>query len=455
MSKSDYHILVVDDDLEYAETCADTLERAGYTVVAKDSPKGGLAEIAANKRVALVLTDLQMPGMNGIDFLKEIKRRLSSIEVIIMTGYGTIESAVKAVKAGAGEYITKPFDKDELLNAVRKVFRVWELQEEVRRLKELVSEKLQLEGFIFKNEAMLTVYKRIAAAARCNCSVFISGESGTGKELVARAIHRNSSRGEGPFVPINCSALSSSLIESELFGHRKGAFTGANENHDGLFLAAEDGTLFLDEIAEMDHGTQSKLLRSIQERSVRPIGSVDEIPVNVRFVAATNQRVEDALKKKQLREDLYHRLNVIQINMPPLRNMQDEIPELLVGLLLTKGEEHQRDECKFDDAAMAALQNYSWPGNIREAINVVERCLVNSESDTIRISDLPDEISNSIVPPKQGEKIPTFDEAERDLVVRALRQANGNKSQAAEMLGISRPRLYKKIEQYDIKESSL
>lgn len=452
MSKSDYHILIIDDDLEYAETCAGTLERAGYVAVAKDSPKSGLAEIAENKKIALVLTDLQMPNMNGIDFLKEIKRQQSSIDVIIMTGYGTIESAVKAVKAGAGEYITKPFDKDELLNAVRKVFKVWELQEEVRRLKRLMSEKLRLEGFVFKSEAMSTVYKRIAAAARCNCSVFISGESGTGKELVARAIHRNSSRGEGPFVPINCSALTSTLIESELFGHRKGAFTGANENHDGLFLAAEDGTLFLDEIAEMEHRTQSKLLRSIQERSVRPIGSVDEIPVNVRFIAATNRVVEDALKSKQLREDLYHRLNVIQISMPPLRTMRDEIPELMVELLLIKGKEHKRDSCRFDDTAMAALQSYSWPGNIREAINVVERCLVNTEGVTISISDLPEQISNSQVRIKQGETIPTFDEAERDLVVRALRQSSGNKSQAAEMLGISRPRLYKKIEQYGIEE---
>lgn len=452
MSKSDYHILIIDDDLEYAETCAGTLERAGYVAVAKDSPKSGLAEIAENKKIALVLTDLQMPNMNGIDFLKEIKRQQSSIEVIIMTGYGTIESAVKAMKAGAGEYITKPFDKNELLNAVRKVFKVWELQEEVRRLKRLMSEKLQLEGFVFKSEAMSTVYKRIAAAARCNCSVFISGESGTGKELVARAIHRNSSRGEGPFVPINCSALTSTLIESELFGHRKGAFTGANENHDGLFLAAEDGTLFLDEIAEMEHRTQSKLLRSIQERSVRPIGSVDEIPVNVRFIAATNRVVEDALKSKQLREDLYHRLNVIQISMPPLRTMRDEIPELMVELLLIKGKEHKRDSCRFDDTAMAALQSYSWPGNIREAINVVERCLVNTEGVTISISDLPEQISNSQVRIKQGETIPTFDEAERDLVVRALRHSSGNKSQAAEMLGISRPRLYKKIEQYGIEE---
>lgn len=455
MSKSEFHILVIDDDLEYAETCARTLERSGFVVNAKSSPEAGLKEIAQDRNIDLVLTDLQMPDMDGIEFLKAIKRQKSSVEVIIMTGYGTIESAVRAVKAGAGEYITKPFDKDELLNAVRKVFKVWRLQKEIRLLKQLVNEKLQLEGFIFKNEAMGTVYKRITAAAHCHCSVFISGESGTGKELVARAIHRNSSRCDGPFVPINCSAITGTLIESELFGYRKGAFTGADRDHDGLFTAADHGTLFLDEIADMEPGTQAKLLRSIQERCVRPVGSVDEIPVDVRFIAATNRKIEDTLKDKLLREDLYHRLNVIQINIPPLRRMRDEIPELLASLLITKGEEHQKDRCKFDDAAMAALQNYSWPGNIREATNVVERCLVNTDSLTIGTQDLPEQITSRQGPHKPEETVPTFDEAERDLVVRALRQANGNKSQAAELLGISRPRLYKKIQQYGIKESSL
>lgn len=452
MSKLEFHILVIDDDHEYADTCARTLERAGFTVMAKDSSAAGLDEIAKDGRIALVLTDLQMPDMNGIEFLGAIKDQRSSIEVIIMTGYGTIESAVKAVKAGASEYITKPFDKDELLNTVRKVYKVWELEAEVRNLRMLISEKLQLEGFVFKGKAMSTVYKRITAAARCHCSVLITGETGTGKELVARAIHRNSSRGDGPFVPVNCGAITSTLIESELFGYRKGAFTGANRDYSGLFAGADNGTLFLDEIIEMEIGTQSKLLRSIQERSVRPVGSVDEIPVNVRFIAATNRNVNDALKKHLFRDDLFHRLNVIQINVPPLRNMKEEIPELLDSFLKEKGKEHNRNDCKFDDSAMAALQNYSWPGNIREAINVVERALVNTDSVTIGTQDLPEQIRTRQIPQDQENTVPTFDEAERDLVVRALRQVNGNKSQAAELLGISRPRLYKKIEQYGIEE---
>jgi len=455
MSKSDFHILVVDDDLEYAQTCARTLERAGYLVQAKDSPAAALEEISIDKDVALVLTDLQMPDMDGISLLEAIKSQRSVIEVVIMTGYGTIESAVKAVKAGASEYITKPFDKDELINAARKVYKVWELQQEVSRLKQLVSEKLQLDGFVFKNKAMSIVYQRITAAARCHCSLFITGETGTGKELVARAIHHNSARADGPFVPVNCGAIMDSLIEAELFGYRKGAFTGANDDRGGLFAAADQGTLFLDEIVEMAIGTQSKLLRSIQERRIRPVGAVDEIPVNVRFIAATNQRLEGALKENQLREDLYHRLNVIQINMPALRDMPDEIPDLLQFLLASKSEEHQRGDCKFDKTALNTLQSYSWPGNIREATNIVERCLVNNESGIIGTQDLPVEITTPQNHFHSTEAIPTFDQAERDLVVRALRESNGNKSQAAELLGISRPRLYKKIDQYDIDESSL
>ncbi len=455
MSKSEFHILVIDDDLEYAETCARTLARSGFVVNAMSSAVAGLKEILRDKNISLVLTDLQMPALGGIEFLQAIKRQKSSVEVIIMTGYGTIESAVKAVKAGAGDYITKPFDRDELLNAVRKVFKVWELEEEVRRLKQLVSEKLRLEGFVFKNEAMAKVYKRITAAARCHCSVFISGESGTGKELVARSIHRNGSRADGPFISVNCSAIPSTLMESELFGHRKGSFTGADRDHDGLFSAAHHGTLFFDEIAEMEPGTQAKLLRSIQERRVRPVGSVDEIPVDVRFIAATNRNVEDALEDKLLREDLFHRLNVIQISIPPLRSMREEIPELLTSLLKTKGEEHQKETSKFDDAALTALRNFSWPGNIREAMNVVEMCLVNTDGLTIGTQDLPEKITAQQAPYEHEESVPTFDEAERGLVVRALRQANGNKSRAAKLLGISRPRLYKKIELYDIKESSL
>ncbi|HWR83158.1 MAG TPA: sigma-54 dependent transcriptional regulator [Candidatus Deferrimicrobium sp.] len=454
MNTMQFHILVVDDDAEYARTCARALVRAGYTADAFSSADDALDAVARRGDVALVLTDLMMPVTDGIMFLQEVKRLNPAVDVIIMTGYGTIESAVRAVKAGASEYITKPFDQDELMNAVGKVYRVWQLQDDVKRLRKLVAEKLQLQGFVFKHPEMTRVYDRIASAAGCNCSVFITGESGTGKELVARAIHGNSRRSDGPFVPINCSALTGSLIESELFGFRKGAFTGAARDYDGLFIAANGGTLFLDEVAEMEPGTQAKLLRSIQDRTVRPIGSVEERPIDVRFIAATNRSVKGALADKQLREDLYHRLNVIQIDIPPLRSMRDDIPDLMAYLLNQKGAEHGKGDCSFDGSAMNLLKAYSWPGNVREAVNVVEQALLNAQASVISANDLPPRVSAERPVRVEHGGIPTFDEAERDLILRALRQANGNKSRAAELLGISRPRLYKKIEQYDIDEVS-
>lgn len=453
MSENGFNILVVDDDLGYAQTCARTLDRAGYNARALGSPNEALDLIRINSDISLVLSDLKMPQMDGIEFLTQVKKIDGTVEVIIMTGYGTIESAVRAIKSKALDYITKPFDKDELLSTVGKVHKVWSLQNEVRQLRKMVSDELQLEGFVFNNSKMTKVYNRIKSAARCHCSVFISGESGTGKELIARAIHVNSHRADGPFVPINCSALSSDLIESELFGYKKGAFTGANQDYDGLFVAASDGTLFLDEISEMATGTQAKLLRSIQERRVRPVGAVDERPVNIRFVTATNRSVADALAKNLLREDLYHRLNVIQIEVPPLRTMRESIPELLEFLVDQKAAEHGKEIISFDRSSLEALQNYSWPGNIREAVNIVERLIVEAVSNVITSADLPAHITDvhkQYVVDESG--VPTFSEAECDLIIRALHQSKGNKSKAAEILGISRPRLYKKIEQYNIKE---
>ncbi len=448
-----FKILVVDDDFEFARACARTLIRAGYNA----TPSAGAAEalklLEPDNSFNLVLTDLKMPDIDGMELLKLIKEVDPAVEVIIMTGYGTIESAVRAIKCGAGDYITKPADKDELLNSVKKVYRVWKLENEVAELRKAINEKLELEGYVFKNSAMSIVYDRISSAAQCDCSVFITGESGTGKEIVARAIHRNSRRAKGSFVPVNCSALSRELIESELFGYLKGAFTGAARDHDGLFMAANGGTLFLDEIADMEMGTQSKLLRSLQGHTVRPVGSVEERAVDLRVVAATNRKVTLALKQNRLREDLFHRLNVIRIELPPLRAMSSEIPGLMNYLLDVKGREHDRVGCAFDESATEVICSYSWPGNIREAINLVERCLLNSRTKILSSKDLPsDFIKFNTSQLAESAHIPSFNEAERDLVVRALKETMGNKSKAAEMLGISRPRLYKKMELYDLNE---
>lgn len=451
MKRNAFRILVVDDDFDYAGTCAKAIAAGGYTTKAVQSAAEAMTAIHSTQIPHLVVTDLKMPGTSGLTLLGEIKSDDPTIEVIIMTGYGTIDSAVKAIKGDAIDYITKPFNKAELLKAIEKVYKVWKSRLQIAQLKNAVSDKLQLDGFIFKNAVMAGVYNRILSAATSECSVLICGESGTGKELIARAIHRNSGRSDGPFVPINCSAISGQLIESELFGYRKGAFTGADRNYDGLFVAAEKGTLFLDEIAEMQTSTQARLLRAIQEKAVRPVGALEERHVDIRFVSATNTNVLRAISEKRLREDLYHRLNVIQIDVPPLRGMQDEIGDLLSFLISTKKAQYERAPFTFDGAALKALSAYSWPGNIREATNLVDRLYVESSTPVIGMSDLPRSIVDPVASPRNSDSsIPSFTEAERDLIVRALKQSHGNKSRAAEILGISRPRLYKKIEQYDI-----
>lgn len=453
MKRSEYRILVVDDDFDYAGTCAKAIAAGGFTVSAAKSAAEALQAVRSDQSPHLVLTDLMMPGTGGIELLHQIKSCDSTIEVIIMTGYGTIESAVEAIKEQATDYITKPFNKEELLNAIKKVYKVWKLQHEIQQLKQIISDKLHVEGFVFKNSAMGIVYDRISSAARSDCSVFVTGESGTGKELIARAIHRNSLRHKGPFIPINCSALSSQLIESELFGYRKGAFTGAERDHDGLFVAADGGTLFLDEIVEMQIGTQSKLLRAVQEKSVRSLGSLEERSVDIRFIAATNMDVKKALSERLLREDLYHRLNVIHIEIPPLRRMRDEISDLLDYFINAKHTKFDRAPFKFDASAIEMLRAYSWPGNIRELENLVDRLFAQVVSDVAGVKELPSNITDSSRTRREtDDPVPSFSEAERDLIIRALHESKGNKSKAAEILGISRPRLYKKIEQYSIRE---
>lgn len=453
MKRSDYIILFVDDDLDYARLCARAAAAGGYTVSAVQSADEAIKTVESDQPPHLVITDLQMPVIDGLELLHEIKLRNETIEVVIMTGYGTIETAVRAIKGDATDYITKPFNRDELLQAIKKIYHVWKRRREIEQLKRAVSHELRLSGFVFKSTLMSRVYGRISSAAGSDCSVLITGESGTGKELIAHAIHSNSSRSDGPFVPINCSAISGQLIESELFGFRKGAFTGAERNYDGLFVAADGGTLFLDEISEMPVTTQAKLLRAVQEKSVRPVGSLDERAVNVRFVAATNMNIKDALSKHLLREDLYHRLNVIQIDIPPLRKMPDEISDLLDYFISHKSSDHKGSPLTFDESSTKILNTYSWPGNIREAENLVDQLLAQGVSELVRVKDLPDSLTNSTRQRSEtGDLVPSFTEAERELIIRALKESRGNKSKAAEILGISRPRLYKKIDQYKINE---
>jgi DNA-binding NtrC family response regulator len=455
MKSSEFKVLVVDDDFNYAETCARVIVSAGFHASAVGSASGALACLQAEGDIRLVLTDLKMPRIDGLQFLREIKTRHGDVDVIVMTGYGSIESAVQAIKEKATDYITKPFDRDELINAIQKVYKVWKLEHEVQRLRRALGEKLDVGGFVFKSALTQDVYDRVLSAAGCDCTVLITGESGTGKELLAKAIHKNSRRCAGPFIAVNCGALPTDLMESELFGYKKGAFTGADRDYAGLFMAAHGGTLFLDEIVEMRPETQTKLLRSIQERAIRAIGSVEETRVNARFIAATNADVKAALARKQLREDLFYRLNVIPIAVPPLRNLRDEIPDLIRFLLAKGNRQHAHQIEGVDDHAMDLLVHYPWPGNIRELENVVEGFFSVSKQRMITVRDLPAQILAERNVASSPEPVPSFLEAERDLILRALREAKGNKSKAAEILGISRPRLYKKMERYQIDEAQV
>jgi len=452
MKQDEFRVLVVDDDVTYADTCAKVIAAMGIDAVAVSSAKEALIRLESGPPVGLVLTDLKMPGTDGMHLLRQIKARDASVEVIVMTGYGTIESAVGAIKEKAFDYVTKPFDKDELLNAVDRVHRLWTLQNEVQHLRQVLNGPLDLTGYVFANGAMAGIYDRVRSAARCDCSVLITGESGTGKEVMARAVHSNSQRSRGPFVPINCGALPADLIESELFGYRKGAFTGADRDHTGLFQAANGGTLFLDEIVEMNIATQSKLLRCIQEHSVRPVGSVDETKVDVRFVAASNTNLKIAIDERRLREDLFHRLNVITIELPPLRGMREDIPGLLDFFLRIGQQRYGHTIERFDSSAMERLINYGWPGNIREAENLVERLFATNHTSVVGPGDLPPHIRSATTRPESAaDEVPSISDAQRDLVVRALRVTQGNKSKAAIMLGISRPRLYKMMEHFGIR----
>jgi len=452
MKPQDFAVLIVDDDLAYAETCARALAGGGFSAEAVGSSAQALSRIGM-KSIDLVLTDLRMPEMDGLQLLRRIRIGEHPPDVIMMTGFGSIDSAVQAMKEGALDYITKPFDRAELLCRVRNAYDRRCLRDSLESPEPASVQDLKYDGYLFKSPLMQRVYARVRSAARCDCSVLITGESGSGKELIARAIHENSRRCEGAFVALNCGALSGELIESELFGYRKGAFTGADRDRQGLFAAASGGTLFLDEFVEMDPATQSKLLRAIQERKIRPVGAVEETRVDVRFVAATNCSLARALEEKRLREDLYHRLNVIPIEMPPLRKMRDEIPELLHYLLASGAEKHGHRIETLDDHALECLISYKWPGNIREAENLIDRLMTITSGDVIHVADLPKHVVLAEEPPGETyEPVPSFSDAERDLIVRALRQARGNKTKAADILGISRPRLYKKIERYGISE---
>ena len=451
------HILIIDDEKNYLLVLEALLSDAGYQITALNDPETALAFLEESE-VDLVLTDMKMPKVSGREILAFVRKSYSHIPVLVMTAFGSIESAVELMKEGAFDYITKPFSNDELLVSVKNACDLSKAHRRFKLLHENLEERYSLHHVIGKSRAMQNVMKMVDRAAPSRSTVLISGESGTGKELVARAIHFASARKDGPFIGVNCMALNSGVLESELFGHEKGSFTGAVALRRGRFELGHGGTLFLDEIGELSPELQVKLLRVLQERKFERVGGTEEIEVDIRIVAATNRDLMKEVEKGNFREDLYYRLNVVQITLPPLRERREDIP-LLTGHFITKfSQENNTQQRSFSPKAMDCLSAYEWPGNIRQLENVVERCLVMAGSDTIDVADLPPELRDeeaqlkSVIDllPVELDLAATLDLLEAALIRRALVRAEFVQARAAELLGTSRSNLQHKLKKYGI-----
>jgi len=443
-------ILLVEDEANMARTLAKNLERAGHSVEHAPHGAAALARLE-HDRYDVVLTDLKMPVMDGMELLRAIHDRQLGGAVVILTGYGTIESAVEAMKLGATDYLIKDARPQEILLTVERVLRMDALQRENARLRE---EMGRIHGFgelIGDSPAMQGVYRIVDAVRDNKSTVLVSGESGTGKELVARTIHARGALAERPFVVLNCAGLSETLLDSQLFGHRRGAFTGAVHDHDGVFRAAEGGTLFLDEVSEIPLALQAKFLRAVQEREVTPLGSSLPVPVDVRLIAATNRDLPTEIAAGRFRQDLFYRLDVVHIELPPLRARPTDVPALVEHFVARYSRQYQVAPKVVTPETMDVLVRYAWPGNVRELQNAIERAFALSTADTITVEDLPRAIRGEpapALPPADADALPTLEEAERRLIADALRRSAGNKNEAARALGIDRQRLYRKIEKY-------
>jgi len=436
-------ILIVDDDEAFRETLARRLTRSGFQL--QTAADGGQAMNAAQRRdFDVAVIDMKMPGMSGLELLERLKQEHADCEVVILTGQGTIESAVEAMKLDAYDYLTKPFPMQELESLISKAYERRQLRTENRRLRALLERQRPTDEIIGESPAMKEVYRLTERAAMSGKAILIQGESGTGKELVARALHRNSPRADRPLVVINCAALPEALLESELFGHEKGAFTGAIRTKPGLFEVADGGTLFVDEIGEMPGSLQAKLLRVLEDGSLRRIGSIKERRVDVRLLAATNSNLAQLVADGQFREDLYYRINVISLELPPLRNRQGDVALLLDHFV--------GPNWRIEEAARRALLRYAWPGNVRQLMNAVERAKITGQSPTLRRNDFPREViedghAMTRTPPIDSDNLAAI---ERAKVVEVLRREAGNKTRAARALGVDRRKLYRLVEKHTI-----
>ncbi|HET9744028.1 MAG TPA: sigma-54 dependent transcriptional regulator [Terriglobales bacterium] len=452
MSNENFHLMIVDDQETIRKLCMTVGGSLGLRCTQAESAEAALARLDS-EAPDMILADLMMPNMSGLDFLSEAKRMLPHVEVAIMTGHGSIESAVQAMRLGAYDYITKPFRIEELRLLLQRMQEKVQLITENIFLRERVNTEMDLNGIVGSSAKIQDVLRMVARLKDTRTPVLISGESGTGKELVARAIHFRGQYGKQPFVAVDCGSLVPTLIESELFGYEKGAFTGALKNKEGLFESANGGTIFLDEIGELPLEMQAKLLRVLQEKEVRPVGSNNRINVDVRVIAATNRDLEAAYREGTFRKDLFFRLNVVTLHLPPLRERRADIPTL-VHWFLNKFVPEQ--SIQVTHPAMQDLMEYEWPGNVRELENCVQRAVALGSQNIIDVHDLPPAIRRlSQAPTEQGDEPSAMtpndlEELERATILRVFEQTKGDKALTGRMLGISRATLYRKLKRYNI-----
>jgi two-component system, NtrC family, nitrogen regulation response regulator NtrX len=469
-------ILVIDDEAAIRDSLKMILEYEDYQFLGAASGQDGLATVQ-RERPDAVLLDIKMPGMDGMEVLRKLHALDETLPIIMISGHGATATAVEAIKSGAVDFFDKPLSTERVIVTLRNVLKQSELVAENRDLKIAMESKYEIVG---QSPALRTVLESVQRASPTNATVLLLGESGVGKELVARTIHRNSPRAGQRFIQVNCAAIPEELIESELFGHEKGSFTGATEKQVGKFEQADRGTIFLDEVGDMSQKTQAKVLRVLQEQEVERLGSARTIKVDVRVIAATNKNLEEAIDRGEFREDLYFRLNVIPIVVPPLRDRRDDIPRLVQHFAKRTAEEHNLKPKRFEPAAMDVLSRYRWRGNIRELRNTIERLMIMTPADSVRVEDLPSDIRNTEssvaprtpaaaasnetastgAPPKAdpqaagaaGTLREFKDASERAYLVQKLRENNWNISKTAEIIDTPRSNLYKKLEQYGIKQ---
>ena len=445
-------ILVVDDEKSILLLLREALGQWGYQVKTASSGTEAL-DILRTELFDAMLSDVRMPDMSGLDLLREVRKQDESIEVVMMTGYPTIASAVQALKEGAYDYLSKPLILDELRHLMARMMERKFLRGEIHTLRARLGEELTVNELIGNSAPMQRVKDIISKVAVTDSPVLIEGESGTGKELVAAAIHRISSRAKRPFIPVNCSAIPQDLLESEFFGHVRGAFSGAIADALGLFRGADEGTIFLDEIAELTPALQVKLLRVLQEMQVRPVGSTKAYPVDVRVIAATNRDLERAMTDGSFRQDLFYRLNVVRVLLPPLRDRRDDIPALISHFLRRFNRRFHRDVRGIAPEALAALSAYTFPGNVRELENLVERAFAMGAKDQLTLADLPTLArtpATAAAPVTSVETIPTLADVERELILKSLALLKDDKEAAARALGISRRTIYRRLKEYGI-----